>query len=111
MSISTHILDTSRGKPAAAVGVQLALREGDALRVVGRGVTDADGRCKTLLAPGPLAVGIYRLSFDVAAYFAAQSLETFYPTVDIHFEVKDPEGHYHVPLLLSPWGYSTYRGS
>jgi 5-hydroxyisourate hydrolase len=111
MSISTHILDTSRGKPAAGVAVELSLREGGTLRSVGRGVTDADGRCKTLLAPGPIAVGVYRLTFDVASYFAAQALETFYPAVEIHFDVKDANGHYHVPLLLSPWGYSTYRGS
>ena len=111
MSITTHILDTSRGKPAAGVSIQLARSEGGAFGVVGRGVTDQDGRCKTLMTPGALAVGVYRLTFDVAAYFAAQSVDTFDPTVDIHFEVKDAAGHYHVPLLLNPWGYSTYRGS
>jgi 5-hydroxyisourate hydrolase len=111
MSISTHVLDTARGKPAAGVLLQLSRREGDAFRLIGRGVTDPDGRCKTLMPPGPAAAGVYRLTFDVAAYFAAQPVETFYPTVDIHFEMKDAEAHYHVPLLLSPWGYSTYRGS
>ncbi len=111
MSLSTHVLDTSRGKPAAGVALQLSLSEGGTFRLVGRGITDPDGRCKTLVPPGPLATGVYRLTFDVAAYFAAQSLETFYPTVNIHFEVKDAEAHYHVPLLLSAWGYSTYRGS
>ncbi len=111
MSITTHVLDTSRGKPAAGVALQLSLSEGGTFRLLGRGMTDADGRCRDLLTPGPLALGVYRVTFDVAAYFAAQSIETFYPTVNIHFDVKDAGGHYHVPLLLSPWGYSTYRGS
>ena len=111
MSISTHVLDTSRGKPAAGIAIALSVRDGDAFRLVGRGVTDPDGRCKSLVLPGPVPAGVYRLTFDVAGYFSAQSLETFYPTVEIHFEMKDADAHYHVPLLLSPWGYSTYRGS
>jgi 5-hydroxyisourate hydrolase len=111
MSITTHILDTSRGKPAAGVAIHLAKSEGGSFSVIGKGVTDQDGRCKTLLPAGALSTGVYRLTFDVAAYFAAQSVDTFYPTVDIQFEVKDAAGHYHVPLLLNPWGYSTYRGS
>ncbi len=112
MSITTHVLDTARGKPAAGVAVQLSVTEGGTFRLIGRGATDADGRCKTLLADaGPLAPGVYRLTFEVGAYFAALSVESFYPHVNIHFEVKPGGGHYHVPLLLSPWGYSTYRGS
>jgi 5-hydroxyisourate hydrolase len=80
--------------------------------VIGQGETDADGRLKNLVQPGTdLAQGIYYLTFDVAAYFAAQRVESFYEEVTIVFKVLDATQHYHVPLLLSPFGYSTYRGS
>ena len=111
MSITTHVLDTSRGKPAAGVALRLSLHENGSWRELAHGTTDADGRCKSLLSPGPLAVGTYRLAFEVAAYFVAHAVESFYPMVSIDFVVKDAAAHYHVPLLLSPWGYSTYRGS
>ena len=107
-AITTHVLDTSRGKPAAGVNVVLE-REGVE---IGRGVTDADGRCKTLLADGVRpGFGLHRLTFDVGAYFATGGRTTFFPTVQIAFEVTAPAEHHHVPLLLSPFSYSTYRGS
>jgi 5-hydroxyisourate hydrolase len=107
-AITTHVLDTSRGRPAA--GVPVRLEQADA--VLGSGVTDADGRLRTLLpADRPLAPGVYRLVFDTGAYFGEQEMEAFYPHVAIDFQVLDGAQHYHVPLLLSPFGYSTYRGS
>ena len=110
-AITTHILDTSRGRPAAGVLVVLELRSGESYRELGRGMTDADGRLKTLLPPGDLSRGTYRLTFHTGAYFAHQGHESFYPEVVVAFEVRDPSQHYHVPLLLSAFGYSTYRGS
>ncbi len=107
MGISTHILDTSKGRPAAGVAVRLLLLQGDALREVARGVTDADGRVKPLL--GELAVaGTYRIVFETGAYLGANA---FFPQVQIDFRVGAIAEHYHVPLLLNPFGYSTYRGS
>ena len=111
MSISTHVLDTSIGKPAEGVKLHLSLMTGGNWKELGHGTTDADGRCKTLLPPGPTPEGTYRLVFETRSYFAAKSIETFYPKVEIYFEIKDASAHYHVPLLVSPWGYSTYRGS
>ncbi|MFN2385841.1 MAG: hydroxyisourate hydrolase [Thermoanaerobaculia bacterium] len=112
-AITTHILDTARGRPASGVPVTLEVRsiEGD-WKLLGRGSTDADGRSKSLLPEGfTLATGTYRLTFDTASYFRAYNLEGFYPVVKIVFEVKDRSQDYHVPLLLAPHGYSTYRGS
>ena len=110
--LTTHVLDTSLGRPAAGVGVTLARREGSAWVELGRGTTDADGRCKDLLPPGSsLQQSVYRLSFESAAYFGARGVPTFYPEVNVVFEVREPAQHHHVPLLLSPFGYSTYRGS
>jgi 5-hydroxyisourate hydrolase len=107
-AITTHVLDTSRGQPAAGVPVRLE----HAGRVLGDGFTDADGRLRDLLPSGaPLAPGVYRLTFDTGAYFRGQGTEAFYPHVAIDFEIRDGAQHYHVPLLLSPFGYSTYRGS
>ena len=107
--ITTHILDTSLGKPARAVPVSLHLLTGDTWSAVGQGVTDDDGRLRTLTPAGPVAPGTYRISFDTAAYFAGAA--AFFPRVEIHFTIVDGNAHYHVPLLLSPYGYSTYRGS
>lgn len=98
MSLSTHVLDAARGRPAAGVAVRLE-RDG---AVVATAVTDADGRVADV---GPLAAGVHRLVFDTAA------LSPFYPEVVIAFAVADPAEHHHVPLLLSPFAYSTYRGS
>ena len=112
-AITTHVLDTSRGHPAAGVPVTLEAVGADAgWRLLGRGTTDADGRLRELLPPGhALSEGTYRLTFDTAAYFAARGVEAFYPSVAVVFVVHDAAEHYHVPVLLSPYGYSTYRGS
>ena len=112
-AITTHVLDTCKGRPAAGVPVVLEFRSaGHDWKVLGRGHTDADGRLKNLLpAGGRLEPGTYRLTFDAAAYFRAQNLESFYPEVSLVFAVRDAAQHYHVPLLLSPYGYTTYRGS
>ena len=112
-AITTHILDTSRGRPASGVRVVLELRSADDdWKEIGRGVTDADGRLKGLLPAGAtLAEATYRLTFDTEGYFSSQNIESFYPEVIIVFSVRDRSEHYHVPLLLNPYGYSTYRGS
>lgn len=112
--ISTHVLDTARGRPAAGVGVILErLSAGSAsAREFARGTTDADGRVGELLPAGTaLEAGDYRLTFDTHAYFAASGLDGFYPAVSVVFTVRDALQRYHIPLLLSPYGYSTYRGS
>lgn len=112
-AITTHVLDISRGSPASGVPVVLELQtaEGDWLRL-GKGATDADGRLRDLLAPDePLAIGTYRLMFDTETYFRAHNVEGFYPFVLVVFSILDTQERYHVPLLLSPYGYSTYRGS
>jgi len=109
--ITTHILDLSRGKPAAGVPVTLDVRGDDGNWThVGKGETDGDGRLMNLTS-APLRNGTYRLTFDVATYFRERRVATFFPEVIVVFHVADGEQHHHVPLLLSPWGYSTYRGS
>jgi 5-hydroxyisourate hydrolase len=108
--ITTHVLDTSRGCPAAGVPVLLERALDADWQPVGRGTTDADGRVRDLLSPAP-EEGRYRLTFDTGAYFCAIGATGFYPEVSVTFVVGDGEQHYHVPLLLSPFGYSTYRGS
>jgi 5-hydroxyisourate hydrolase len=111
--ITTHVLDTSAGRPAAGVAVTLEAQAGAGdWHVVGRGETDADGRLKGLTdESGAHAAGVYRLTFDTEAYFAARGVETFYPLAVVVFRVRDASEHHHVPLLVSPFGYSTYRGS
>ena len=111
MTLSTHVLDASRGKPAAQVPLILFRRAGDAWQRVGAGTTDEDGRCATL-APDGLGTAVYRLVFDTQTYFRAAGISGFfYPEVSITFRVTESERHHHVPLLLSPYAYSTYRGS
>lgn len=112
MTISTHVLDTSTGRPAEGVGVQLFSRGGtSAWEQVFAGATDGDGRVPALVPPGAAALGRhFKLVFDVAAYFARRGVATFYPSVAVEFVAPD-DTHYHVPLLVSPYGYSTYRGS
>ena len=105
--ITTHVLDTSRGCPAADVSVVLEHAVNGRWEAVGRGTTDADGRASDLLTSAP-SDGRYRLTFDTGAYFGGAG---FYPEVSVTFVVEHGEEHYHVPLLLSPFGYSTYRGS
>lgn len=111
-AITTHILDTSRGKPAAGVPVYLDFQDQGDWQRIGSGATDADGRVKTLVPDGhALARGLYRLEFRVSDYFDTLGTKSFYPYVKIVFSLDDPASHYHVPLLLNPFGYSTYRGS
>lgn len=110
--ITTHVLDTARGQPASGVPVVLEIREGEGWREIGRALTDGDGRVRQLLPVGSAPVsGIYRLTFRIETYFQAQEIEGFYPEAAIVFHVRDAHQPYHVPLLLSPFGYSTYRGS
>lgn len=112
MTISTHVLDTSLGRPAVAITVQFQRQTDGTWIDVSSAVTDKDGRVSDLLPPAaPAGAGGYRLTFDVGEYFRARGVESFYSRVSIDFVVRDAAGHYHVPLLLSPFGYSTYRGS
>ena len=108
--VTTHILDTSVGRPAPDVAVALEARQGDEWVAIGSGSTDADGRVKEL-GPERLESGAYRLRFDTAAYFAGIDTDTFFPEVVLTFGVFEPDERHHVPLLLAPFGYSTYRGS
>lgn len=108
-SISTHILDISRGKPAQGVAVQLEYLDNGAFNTAATGVTDADGRVRDWKFD--MRIGTWRIRFAIDSYFTALSEKCFYPFVEIVFQVDNPEQHYHVPLLLSAYGYSTYRGS
>jgi 5-hydroxyisourate hydrolase len=111
--ITTHVLDLSSGRPARGVAVALSFRiADDRWDDLALGVTDLDGRIGDLLPEGtPLAAGTYRLHFDTYDYFLARGVTSFYPSVVVTFLVDDHSAHFHVPLLLSPFGYSTYRGS
>ena len=111
--ISTHVLDTSIGRPAQGVLIKLERNTpGAGWTLLADAVTDASGRVGQLLPPNEhLHLGGYRLRFDVETYFGEQQRETFFPEVSIQFEIRDETTHYHVPLLISPFGYSTYRGS
>lgn len=110
--LTTHVLDTARGRPAAGMSIVLEIEDGGAFREVVRAVTNADGRVTGGLLPGErLEAATYRITFDTGAWFRAEGLEGFYPTVPVVFRVAAPEEHHHVPLLVSPYGFSTYRGS
>lgn len=110
--ITTHALDTATGKPAAGVPVELSVAEDAGWKALASGVTNDDGRVGDLLpVEHALAPGIYKMRFDTGAYFTAHKTEGFYPYAEIVFEIRDTAAHYHIPLLLSPFGYSTYRGS
>lgn len=109
--ITTHVLDIALGKPARGIPVRLERLEGAAFAELARGETDADGRCGQLLAPGTLVAGTHRIRFELDAYFEESGRTSFYPYVEIVFVVAKTDEHFHVPLLLSPFGYSTYRGS
>lgn len=111
MSVSTHVLDLVTGRPARGVRVSLDRWSGDGFTSVSGGETDDDGRIRELVAKGALPVGRYRIRFETGAWFEATATPTFYPWVEIAFEVTDGAAHHHVPLLLGPYGYSTYRGS
>jgi 5-hydroxyisourate hydrolase len=107
--LTTHVLDTANGRPAARVGIELARLDGDRREVLRTLATNDDGRTdEPLLDGGDLAAAEYELTFDVGAYFQS---EGFLDRVPVRFTVADPDAHYHVPLLVSPWSYSTYRGS
>jgi 5-hydroxyisourate hydrolase len=112
-AITTHILDVSTGVPARGVAVILERQAANgAWEIIGEGATDDDGRLRDLLASDArLQTGNYRLTFETGAYFAGRQIEGFYPQAAVTFTVRDAAQHYHVPLLLSPFGYSTYRGS
>jgi 5-hydroxyisourate hydrolase len=111
MGLSTHILDTAIGRPAAHVGLALAQLQGDQWYEIGRGETDGNGRCATLLGETPLQAATYKIRFATAEYFAAQHLVGLYPYIEIIFTVTEASQHYHIPLLLTANGYTTYRGS
>ena len=110
--ITTHVLDVSLGKPAANIAVILETQSpGGGWSEVACGATDADGRLRDWPAAKSLPTGMYRLIFDTKVYFAVRKIISLYPQIEIVFEVRDAQEHYHIPLLLSPFGYSTYRGS
>jgi 5-hydroxyisourate hydrolase len=111
MTVSTHVLDTGRGRPAAGMAVTLSRHRQDGKwSVIGKGVTDEDGRVREL-SRGRLEPGAYRLDFATAEYFQKSGTGAFYPEVSVVFTLSDPDGNFHVPLLLSPFGYTTYKGS
>jgi 5-hydroxyisourate hydrolase len=109
--ITTHVLDTAAGHPGNAIAVELDRDHAGTWDRVGAGTTDDDGRLRTLTQSGQVSAGVYRIRFHTGAYFAAHGRDSFFPVVEIQFTVSDGAQHYHVPLLLSPFGYSTYRGS
>jgi len=109
-TVTTHVLDTARGAPAAGVPVRLEGVSGAAAEEIARASTDADGRVQAI-GPERLQAGTYRLVFDTGGYFARQGSAGFFPEVAVTFTVDGEGQHYHVPLLLSPFGYATYRGS
>jgi len=109
--ITTHVLDTSRGKPAAGIRVELYVLQNRVVKEIGSGTTDENGRVTELLSSDRvLPPGIYKLVFDTGQYFQSSGDTIFYPIVEIHFTIADA-AHYHIPLLISPFGYTTYRGS
>ncbi len=114
-SVSTHVLDTGTGRPAAGIAARLLRRTDGYWEQVGQGTTAVDGRIKdfgiTDLGPAGLPEGVYRIEFDTGAYFGSAGVESFFPEVALTFTVASASEHYHVPLLLSPFAYSTYRGS
>ncbi len=109
--LTTHVLDTALGRPAGGVPIRLDVLEAASWRLLAERVSDGDGRVRDLLPAGGLVAGTYRLTFDTGAYLRAGGRPVFYPRVEVVFEVTAPGEHHHIPLLLSPFGYSTYRGS
>ena len=110
-TLSTHVLDATSGRPATGVHVRLEQNGRDGWSEVCEGLTDADGRLKLQGPAAEFEPGTYRITFGSGAYFAARGTASFYPEVTVTFEMTGHGGHYHVPLLLSPFAYSTYRGS
>ncbi|MBV9094426.1 MAG: hydroxyisourate hydrolase [Streptosporangiaceae bacterium] len=115
MTLSTHVLDATTGRPAEGVPVVVERREADLWAQLGRGITGPDGRLDgrqgDWLPAGEPGPGVYRITFGSGGYFAERGVAAFYPEIAVCFEVSSPGEHYHVPLLLSPFAYSTYRGS
>ncbi|TNF24743.1 MAG: hydroxyisourate hydrolase [Deltaproteobacteria bacterium] len=110
--ITTHVLDTAKGKPGKGIQVTLEKKSGNEYQRIGGGKTNDDGRLPGLLADDyELESGIYRISFDTGSYYKSEGLKCFYPEASIVFEIENPTEHFHVPLLISGYGYSTYRGS
>ncbi|MBW3671132.1 MAG: hydroxyisourate hydrolase [Acidobacteria bacterium] len=108
--ITTHVLDTALGRPAAGITIRLSRIDGSDIELAS-GTTNDDGRIADLLAPGSLEASTYRVTFETGPYFEAAGRPVFYPEVSVVFTIRETTQHYHVPLLLSPFGYSTYRGS
>lgn len=108
--VTTHVLDTGTGRPARGVPAVLSSRSARGWDVIADGTTDTDGRIRDL-GPDRLEPGTYRISFDTGTYFSASGTDSFFPEVTLTFSITSPTEHYHVPLLLSPFAYSTYRGS
>ncbi|MEZ4316641.1 MAG: hydroxyisourate hydrolase [Myxococcota bacterium] len=109
--LTSHVLDTALGRPARGIAVLVERSTGDDWTLLARGTTNDDGRVPDLLSPGAFDVGTYRVTFLTGPYLEAQGNPAFYPHVTVVFRVDAPDEHYHIPLLLSPFGYSTYRGS
>ncbi len=111
-AITTHVLDVARGRPAEGVSIVLSRKELDGWHELGHGVTDPDGRLRSLMPnDATLVLGTYKLVFDTESYFTRLGIEPFFPWATVVFIVRDAAAHHHVPLLLSPFAYSTYRGS
>ena len=109
--LTTHVLDTSKGKPVCGVAIVLYEQIAQEWFEISKGISNIEGRLMNLLQDNvELSLGIYKLTFDTKHYYSTQDIKTFYPSVEIIFEIKTTE-HYHIPLLISPFGYSTYRGS
>lgn len=110
--ITTHVLDTAKGCPAQGLTITLKQQSSDgSYRTLAQGKTNSDGRITDLLQPNSLVVGTYQMHFDTGGYFRDNQNEGFYPEATITFTIKNTTEHYHIPLLLSPYGYTTYRGS
>ncbi len=109
--ITTHVLDTAIGMPAAGIRITLAQLSDDGWQTIGKGVTNSDGRLPGLCPEGPLPAGTYRMHFATTEYLQSLSSPVFYPYAEVVFCIDGSGQHYHIPLLLSPFGYSTYRGS
>jgi len=109
--LTTHVLDTASGRPAAGLPISLERSVDGGFEPIGSGTTNSDDRLGSPLVTDGWCAGVYRIRFDTGAYFEANGTPGFYPYVEVVFEVRNPEEHHHVPLLLSPYGFSTYRGS
>lgn len=111
ITLTTHILDTNSGKPADGVAISLHFLKDNDWKVLANGITNKDGRISDLVSAGDIpGKGVYKMKFETGSYFREKGIKNFYPHVEITFEI-DSDEHYHIPLLLSPFGYTTYRGS